>query len=56
MDISSEFFNISICLYTTYVGILTGLVMTKFEKPSNARRNAVKFSERAAIMWWDLDL
>ena len=39
-----------------YVGILTGLVMTKFEKPSNARRNAVKFSERAAIMWWDLDL
>ena len=31
-------------------GILTGLVMAKFEMPVKARRSAIKFSERASVM------
>ena len=31
-------------------GVLTGLVMAKFEMPVKARRSAIKFSERASVL------
>ena len=37
-------------IYVSSSGILTGLVMAKFEMPVMARRRAIQFSERAAVM------